>query len=277
MAVQNIECQIALGQMSRYLSGDALAGDVEKELKEHISRCSFCAEALEHRRAMLKTMLGLQEPESADSTEPEIKKPKRARQRADTEDGAGNRFAAAVVEKRTVEPAPKFSSYWKPLMYSGALALVLVAMSLLMRDPTRIFGDRVATDPAVSGTATETSQPATMPAGGALASAPASDPISNPDATTSLSEAGSVPEPAEAPPIEDLKYVAISGIGAADFQAEPQGSKTTTPIPATKTTTRTASRRTQSRPKPTRTAPRNTRQGGGSIRVYDTNGNPLHP
>jgi hypothetical protein len=40
---------------------------------------------------------------------------------------------------------PTVASFWKPLAYSGALALVLFGMSYLLKNPTTLFGEKAMT------------------------------------------------------------------------------------------------------------------------------------
>lgn len=264
MAVQNIECQIALGQMSRYLSGDALAADVEDELKAHIARCSSCASALEHRRVLLQAMLGANvavAPEHSPDAEEPSETP-RGNGRAKARLGK-NLFAEAVVrsardntnagdEPALSPPTATHTPYWKALAYSAALALVMVAMSFLMRDPTRLFGERAIADAEVATPAN------------AIPAEP-QEPIT---------------PPAEFPAPRAPSLAAAPTQPVESAQQGSQGSKVT--IAKSETPKTPATSRPSPEPETRKTAlPKRrlpARSGGtGTLRLYDANGNPISP
>ena len=65
MPVKNIECQIARGQIGRYLAGESLSDEALKQLEGHIVGCPECKGALMQRRESLQAMLDEPAPEPA--------------------------------------------------------------------------------------------------------------------------------------------------------------------------------------------------------------------
>ncbi|MBX3118142.1 MAG: hypothetical protein KF784_03690 [Fimbriimonadaceae bacterium] len=277
MPVQNIECQIAQGQISRYLSGDSFPTAVVTELEKHIAECPNCQEIVNQKKSMLQAMLRLQGAPAAkavvevleDEEEAEVKvsevtrQPKPSRQTLSQK--LIDRIAQAheeqekqVSTKREAFDKKKF--FGKPLMYSLALAAVLVAMSYVMKDPTRLFGDRVVassssaaldqTPPPVAAPEEDTTGTTVEPEilGNTVSSV--TDSIAN-AASAALATQTLPEQPATEPPTTE----------APPKTVEPAAAKptTATPTPARKTQKRIPQRKPSS----------------SGIRVYDKDGNPI--
>src|SRR5579872_3223837 len=58
MPVQEFECQIARGQIGRYLNGEGLSNEGLRQLGIHVAECNECKTFLDHRKALLQGMLG---------------------------------------------------------------------------------------------------------------------------------------------------------------------------------------------------------------------------
>ncbi len=58
MPVDSIECQIAKGQIGRYLAGESFSPTGLQQLEEHVAHCTSCKSLLAERRQALMKMLG---------------------------------------------------------------------------------------------------------------------------------------------------------------------------------------------------------------------------
>lgn len=287
MAVQNIECQIAQGQITRYLAGDSFSPDTAVELRSHIADCSDCAAVLESKKAILMGMLQGQTVHAA------VQIPDREEdlQQDEVADGpqtpknpltqrvigllGGQKVRQAPIAAQKLESGPSTAGYWKPLLYSGALGLVLFLMSFVLRDPTRFFGERalenggpaaasikpevktaansLQADPSASGTGSEV---AAQPPG------TGSNPTEGGDAKPagSTGSEGTVPSGTQAQPKSDSAKPSPSTASTA-----PKTAGAPSKSPANSTTRRSTGSR---RPAAPATKP----QG---IKVYDAQGNPI--
>jgi hypothetical protein len=120
MQVQDIQCQIAQTQIGRYLGGEAFDAETLRQLNEHISGCSKCKEFVNSRRAEV--------------TAEEL---------------------AAEAPSWRERLADMFRQHSKPILYTAALATILVAMGFLSNDPTTIFGQRATAATQVQPTGAE--------------------------------------------------------------------------------------------------------------------------
>ena len=141
MPVKNIECQLAEAQIGRYLSGGAMSPEALAQLEGHIGECALCKGYLSERRAGLQAMLAgraVVQAYSAVVEMPQDESPKvhwlqrLRRPTPPTEDGP-----------EALEDAPASKALLKPLLLSGALALVLIAMSYVSRNPDALLGEKV--------------------------------------------------------------------------------------------------------------------------------------
>lgn len=156
MQVKNIECQIAQAQMRRYLAGDEMPQALVSDLEAHLMGCGDCMAAAQIERQSLAGVLTnkitgkSRKPATPNSPVPESPLPfvtklakkglisgKAAIQApVDMLDAPDDQYAPA--------PRKKGSINFKTVAYSIALALILVLMSTVMKDPTAIFGPRAA-------------------------------------------------------------------------------------------------------------------------------------
>ncbi|HRF59902.1 MAG TPA: hypothetical protein PLH94_08320 [Fimbriimonadaceae bacterium] len=284
MAVANIECRLAQAQMNLFLSGDPLGEDVLGELEDHIAECADCRRMLATKRLEL---LAQQAPAPA-------AKPSKAPSKWNPlrEKPTETQPESAVVEARPRTPMGK------PLVYSIGLAAVLVAMSFFS-DPTRLFGDRLAT--AKTPTRAASPAPETTPV--STSTAPAPTPAKNePDVVASelaleaASNEGAYPlDTIDQPPAtpDEERAAAAFVIEAMNAGAEEAAPAVETPPPAkpvqappvpevkAKPTDRRPIRRVRSQAPRRSTLRRATVKKpaakGGGIRVYDSQGNPIRP
>lgn len=144
MPVQNVECQIAEMQIGRYLSGEQFSTEAVRQLEAHVSQCTRCAGILSERKAALKAMLKKEARAVVSLPEPRTKS-------ADE-----NPLLNAIKEKTnawtTKKPVPATPTpaavptaakkpFSKPLILSGALAVVLVGMSYFSHSQENILGE----------------------------------------------------------------------------------------------------------------------------------------
>lgn len=154
MQVQELECQIAQAQMGRYLSGEEMPTDMLEELEGHIAGCDRCREVLQVRRQSLEMLL--LEPTPNVEAPPQPKRSKKSVKAAVSvpeETHVPAAFSGKPTqivpdinlggEERRETPTDFLRKNAKTLAYSGLLALVLVVMSFFLREPTKLFGERV--------------------------------------------------------------------------------------------------------------------------------------
>jgi hypothetical protein len=152
MPTKNIECQLAQGQIGRYLSGERFSPQAIKQLESHVADCEECSALVTRRRQALMNMVG------EGATRAAVMAPKK--EEADqSAAGAQERLISALSEARIEESTPspretpehekkigflakKLSS--KPLLYGAGLAAVLLAMSYFSRGALKTFGSTAA-------------------------------------------------------------------------------------------------------------------------------------
>lgn len=171
MPVQEFECQIARGQIGRYLNGEALSSEGLRQLGAHVAECSECKAFLDHRKAALQGMLG----ETAMPPREEVRavvevNPSEAliaQIRARFVEEEPTPLASAPIAAKAVKPV-----LTKPIIYCGILGVVLVGMTYMTRNPSGLLGPRasqiVAASPAAVDAKTltsarETSKPPPTP------------------------------------------------------------------------------------------------------------------
>jgi hypothetical protein len=298
MRVQNIECQLAQGQINRYLAGDRLSETALSQLEAHVDECPDCKLHLEEKRKTLQAILGGSAPtppaeapaathavvemptagprnfinllanrvnKSDESPAPKPQRIKKEAIRADT-----------VIEDRR-EPAPATNVYVKPLIYSAGLALVLIAMSTIMKDPTRILGERAAATNAPISQPSGASNPANAasatvaPAAGrseaelqafALFAANAMADAAANSASDGTSMAQALRTAAQATPVQSAANL---GTRTARPSARPTASNRQRVGGQIAATRRAPMRRSKPAPKT-----------GSGIRIYDSQGRPLN-
>lgn len=137
MQTENLECKIAQAQMGRYLGGEGLSSEAIANLEFHVKACKGCKEAIQERRKALESVLALPITEEFPALQvdrPQIKP-------------AGMPWVDAIrrvpaAAEAVGEPRKK---NWRTPVYAGGLMVVLVAMTSLTNEPTRVFGDRAMT------------------------------------------------------------------------------------------------------------------------------------
>ena len=73
MPVTEFECQIARGQIGRYLGGGPISAEAMKGLEEHLAECPGCKAVVAERRAALLGQLGGEMPTHAVASVPVAK------------------------------------------------------------------------------------------------------------------------------------------------------------------------------------------------------------
>ena len=126
MSVKKLECQLAQAQLGRYLVGDAISPEALVQLEKHFEVCGECQHEIKSRK-----------------------------QRLEGEDSLP--VQAVVQPAGSTQALEQKKLKLKPLILSSALALTLVAMSYLSKNPASVFGNKVAppANPNNSPTTTE--------------------------------------------------------------------------------------------------------------------------
>ena len=142
MPVSDFECQIARGQIGRYLDGGALSAGAMTGLEEHLAECPDCKSLVERRRAALLGALGGELPTRAVVSMP-VENPLVAALRAKAAEEERNE-TAPEKKPETAKAAPRYAkdvskrnALGKPLALAALLAVVLLAMSRVTRSMTR--------------------------------------------------------------------------------------------------------------------------------------------
>ena len=276
MKVQNIECQLAQVQLKRYLAGEELPGELLTDLETHLEDCTECREAAKKQRA---------------AAEPSAEQPK-----LKLAEEAAEKPARAKVDLSGLKNS-------KTLLLSGALAVVLIAMSTVLRDPTKLFGAKADEKAPAATVAANTSEPEAEESkpvteetganpdilGTALSASelvdeggsdeePTAPVDTEPTAEAPVTEPAKEPstEPAKEPTKEVTKPEPKTTANGLNIPGKPTtqgqdvvvvgGSKPAVSKPAAKPTPRRAPRRTVTR-KPVAKKP-----SSSGIRVYDSSG-----
>jgi len=159
MSVPRVECHLARAQLKRYIGGATLPDEILAELERHLHACPDClAEAQRMKEALMAGR-----PVDAPASEPPLKKVANLAQSL-TAKLPGFAKAAPAGDGLINKPGtPLFTENrvnLRILATSGALALTLIAMSTILRDPTRLLGPKAnapvqAIAPKEKETATE--------------------------------------------------------------------------------------------------------------------------
>lgn len=261
MRVGNFECQIAQSQIGRYLGGEGLSNEAVRQLNQHIAECADCQQVLNERKAALLGMLGAAPAQAVVHAEdPGPRQTLRDRLQEQLAKAQAN-VAPAPAEPDPVPPverkpaAPAKATLTKPMLYSLALAAVMIAMSYLAKNPTSILGEKASADlPAATLPATPPpstgSQAEEASTGTVHAPAPG-----EPDAPSSQNP------PMESQPIED---------------SEPQPATNSIEPVATRPSPRVTVRKTPLRQNPPPVRAETPARKTNGIRVYDASGAPLN-
>lgn len=170
MPVTNIECQIARGQISRYVAGDRFSQEAVNQLEGHIAECPHCKRFLSERRAALQSMLGgapspkaVIEVAVPDEPASPAARLQEALKQVSLETPAEPKARPAMPKKekaeapakpkreaKTAPSAPKSersvssASFTKPAIYALALAVVVIGMNAFTKASGSILGPKAA-------------------------------------------------------------------------------------------------------------------------------------
>lgn len=210
--VEDFACQLAGNQLARYLAGERLSPEAVAQLESHVASCARCRERVLNRREEVRQAVDETPPDP-----PGVKSPR---------------------------PSWKLVGSAKPVVLSGCLALVLVAMSYVGRNPSALFGDRVITSSAK--TKGEPPRSVAAPSGGV----------------------------AEAPPVAVPKQAPVK---AETRRSEPKAATPITPVPRTELAAkrvqpRKASRRRTRQGFIRRNRPESPAAASSGIRIYSPDG-----
>ena len=175
MPLLDVECQLARGQVSRYLEGERLSENAIVQLEEHLNECPNCVDFFEAKKTYLKRLSELDAAPAPTHAVIEVLEAEVGEEASEEPSPQAKSLIEAILKHKThldkvVKPAgsaidtndsPKpsrdLTAYYKPTMYLVGLALTLVLMGIFMKDPTRFLGDKV-------GEGTNSNQaPATTP------------------------------------------------------------------------------------------------------------------
>lgn len=289
MPVTDFECQIARGQIDRYLQGGMLSPQAMKGLEEHLVECPECKGRVADRRAALLGALGGEVPVRAVVSLPKTEENPlvaalRARAATESEvevnEAKPKAKTAPRYAKASKKETPAKPQLTKPLALAALLAAVLIGMSYLTRGANGqgVLGGKadaafashslpdaapVVETPKPEVPKAELSEPqpeAALPAETSKASAP--DPAPSTPPATVVSK----PKPEPTQPLVAAEKPAVA--------VKPTPAK---PVPAPKTVAKAPTA-----PKARRKAVRRFKRAkapssNGSVRVYGLDGRPLKP
>ena len=208
MPVQEFECQIARGQIGRYLNGEGLSAEGLRQLGLHVAECSECKSFLDQRKAALQGVLGEAVVAPRERARPVVEATPsealiaqiRARTVADEPEEPANPTPTPAATK-PIKPI-----LTKPVIYCGLLGVVLLGMTFMNRNPSAVLGPHASQTIASVAPVPETAK-AETPVNNATqaATAPAITPPKTVDAkATTPAAAGKATAPAhDAKPIAD--------------------------------------------------------------------------
>lgn len=277
MSVQNFECQIAKAQIGRYLAGDALSAEALDQLEEHIARCPDCKQTLAEKRASLQAMLGLGEAKA---------EPKVAAQVPEQQAKPLNGWlkAKAIEQFKTTNPTPpaptaqQSNAKFKTAAYSVALAVVIVAMSYLSKNPNTVLGEKAIDMPSASVTPPrQESKPVTtqlLPAPSTESEKQSTQPTTAEKATEQSTQ---VPREQALAALPDATRQKPSP--TEDKVTEPEHPAPKPAVTIRRSSERKPTKRRETPPRkkvePAKPKPATKRPTDNTIRVYDADGNPI--
>ncbi|MBV6458679.1 MAG: hypothetical protein HONBIEJF_01813 [Fimbriimonadaceae bacterium] len=288
MQIENSQCTLAQAQIGRYVAGETLPEDVLTSLEAHLEECTNCRALVREQRAALEIRANEPAPQPIDPPnltdsfpEPET-------------DIANPAPVAEVALEPTAEPVksqpatklrlPAFRDalhgartgkrkLGHPLVWSGALAIVLIAMSYVARNPSLIFGKKAS---EIRKESQATVAKASDEDEGGKAESSKEGKGENPSESTKVS-ASDQDQPGPKPHSEtDEGHASAqnSAVESTKDADEPAKTKSASPerIPIVKKTSPPTVRRSIRRQAPARP-----RQDTGTIRIYDSAGKPIDP
>lgn len=290
MAAQTIECQLAQGQIGRYLAGTDMSVEAVSQLELHISDCPQCSFFVEAKRAELRQKA--QENSAAVSVldkgnhiHPFARNVAPPTEAMESLMEVIRQKATPIAEPTVIEtqrePSVAKPIHWKMFAYSAGLGLVLLGMSHITANPTALFGERAEkTTPAAVAGSNETT-PVEKPKGSEATGAKATgDPFTpdeaiTPPVTQSLTTGAT---DSKATTADTSAVTAQNQALPATTITKPTPAKTITPArskPRYANRRRSAQRRSARTPRRTTRRPARPAGSGNSIKVYDSNGDPV--
>ncbi len=172
MEIENLECQLAQAQMSRYLAGDTLPEDTVQQLELHIGSCPACSAVAAEQKISLEEMLTASKASPVVAPELEVVAPNIREGVApaidqDVINAAMEQLESApepepvVAAEETPEETPAKKKFqfpalnlaalrevaaknFKPLLIGFALGAVLIGMGAFAKKPTDLLGKKVS-------------------------------------------------------------------------------------------------------------------------------------
>lgn len=146
MQVQNVECHLAQAQLKRFLAGEELPEDLLVDLEHHVSNCPDCRHAAERSGGVPtpSETSGKEKPRLPWATVMQVLKKK------DSAAAGSPQSPPDILAAPGSELAPVPKNRVKVALLTTALAAVLVAMTLISRDPTVIFGRKASESPILA-------------------------------------------------------------------------------------------------------------------------------
>lgn len=293
MNTKDLECRLAQAQLARYVAGEELAAELVADLEAHLAECAECHAAVEARRNVLAQRLFRGEafasqPQSdspsGDRIEPyaAVEMVARLHRRGgwlqswvEVLSQAGSRTASAGSARK-----------WRPLALSLLLSGLLIAMTAMAKNPNSLFGERVAptTPIAERNSAGSLSDGRPMPMASRSSSASEGSAITfvpnaeNPTSSGGSSSLATAPSSAESE--NSQTRVSAPREVEADSGDRPTLATGKRPKEGNAPPSLDPAARPNSPPSPARNTARprvGARTDVGSIRVYDSNGNPIRP
>jgi len=125
MQLKNLECQLAMAQLKRYTAGAKLSDEALEALEAHLVECLDCQRSVQSLSHIPNPDAPVQAVVQTKEPEPKVNAP---------------------TSKKLGKFGLSLTSNQKTLIYSVVLAGVLLLMSTLANNPTKLFGDRVLTN-----------------------------------------------------------------------------------------------------------------------------------
>jgi hypothetical protein len=283
-ATKDLECQLAQGQIGRYINGDRFSTEAVKQLEAHIAECPECSAMLAQRREEVIARLSLN-AKAVVETEETPSAAATAAVKLLKALTTGDRIQKAVVAQEVATPErPNLvkTIASKPVLYCTALALVLLGMSYFSRGATKFFGPSASQAlPADAPVSSPKPAPTVKPAPTARVApvtAPVSNVVSKPKETPALTHAPAPVVKPKATPAKKAetkpKVAKTPKISAMKARHLPRAAKPRVRIAVHRLTRHPA--RGRFRATPRFNAYRATAHAHtGGVRVYDASGHPI--
>lgn len=235
-----------MGQIGRYLNGQAFSNDAMTQLESHIQECEDCKVFLVARREALQTIL-TQNPVAVANvpvSDPAAQTPAKDQVVSINADPQLMAEVAAQLQQSTPKASISPNRILKPSLYAGALAIVLIGMNFASRQITSMSETRGIGN----GTRIVT------------ANNPASTPATTPG--VAQANANTNANPAPATPVNQVAQAQTNPTNQVGANPQPQATPTTqtvsNPAPANTTPVaadNSATDQTAAQQEPTPSAP----------------------